>query len=122
MAPDKYWHIQMHLPEGKNGTEIDPEAMLKENKPIISTGEWDDSQCLNFKEIPQGNIVLVRKGNVALALCEIISDNFTDESLSKKYTNTNFRHIKILGWAKDYKQPQPRLFLPRHFFIVQKRD
>lgn len=58
---DKYWHIQMHLPEGKGGTEIDSSLMLLEAEPIIGTGEWDNFQCKDFKEIDNGNIVLVRK-------------------------------------------------------------
>ena len=31
---DKYWHIQMHLPEGKDGTEIDPTEMLSVDSTI----------------------------------------------------------------------------------------
>ena len=38
MKYDKYWHIQMHLPEGKNGTEIDPILMLLEKAPVIGIG------------------------------------------------------------------------------------
>lgn len=45
---DKYWHIQMHLPEGKGGTEIDSSLMLLEAEPIIGTGEWDNFQCKDF--------------------------------------------------------------------------
>lgn len=44
---NKYWHIQMHLPEGKGGIQIDPTLMLLEVEPVICTGEWDDSQCRN---------------------------------------------------------------------------
>lgn len=107
---DKYWHIQMHLPEGKNGTEIDPTLMLLENPPIIGTGEWDDIQCRNFKNIDNGNIVLVRKGSQAIALCQIIGENFNDALLSEKYININFRKVKILAWANEYKQPRSGLF------------
>lgn len=107
---DKYWHIQMYLPEGKGGIEIDSKAMLLEKEPVIGTGEWDDKQCVDFKTIAKGNIVLVRKGSEALALCEIIGDNFTDEDLTNKYYNLNFRKVRILGWAEHYKQPRPSLF------------
>lgn len=107
---DKYWHIQMHLPDGKGGMEIDPKAMLLEKEPIIGTGEWEDKQCVDFKTIAKGNIVLVRKGSEAIALCEISGDNFTDEDLTKKYYNFNFRKVRILGWAEHYKQPRPALF------------
>ena len=107
---DKYWHIQMHLPEGKGGVEIDSKQMLLEKEPVIGTGEWEDKQCVDFKTIAKGNIVLVRKGSEAIALCEIIGDNFTDEKLTEKYYNVNFRKVRILGWAEHYKQPRPSLF------------
>lgn len=110
MKYDKYWHIQMHLPEGKNGTEIDSTLMLLEKDPVIGTGEWDDKQCDNFKHIDNGNIVLVRKGGQAIALCQITGDNFTDPNLSEKYINENFRKVHILAWANEYKQPRPGLF------------
>ena len=110
ISKDKYWHIQMHLPDGKGGMEIDPKAMLLEKEPIIGTGEWEDKQCVDFKTIAKGNIVLVRKGSEAIALCEITGDNFTDENLTNKYYNLNFRKVRILGWAEQYKQPRPALF------------
>lgn len=107
---DKYWHIQMHLPEGKEGTEIDSRKLLLEKEPVIGTGEWDDAQCHNFKTIPRGSIVLVRRGSEAIALCEIIGDNFYDEELAAKYINVNYRKVRILQWAEDYKQPRSSLF------------
>lgn len=110
MNNDKYWHIQMHLPEGKGGTEIDSAMMLHEQEPIIGTGEWDDNQCRNFKTIDNGNIVLVRKGSSAIALCQIIGDVFTDKNLTEKYINDNFRKVKVLAWAEEYHQPRRRLF------------
>lgn len=107
---DKFWHIQMHLPEGKDGSVIDSKQMLLEPQPVIGTGEWPDNQCDNFKNISKGNIILVRRGSDALALCQVISDNFTDRNLTKKYINENFRHVKILEWASQYKQPRRGLF------------
>lgn len=106
MIRDKYWHIQMHKPYGNNSdVRIRPEEMLMESHPIIGTGEWDDSQCKNFKTIPVGSIVLVREGGRAIALCEITGENFTTSDMEGKYYNTNFREVKILGWAEDYRQP-----------------
>lgn len=107
---DKFWHIQMHLPEGKDGVIIDSSLMLMEAEPIIGTGEWDNAQCRNFKTIDNGSIVLVRKGSQALALCQIIGDNFTNDSLSAKYININYRKVKIIAWASEYKQPRSGLF------------
>ena len=107
---NKYWHIQMHLPEGKGGTVIDSKQMLLESEPVIGTGEWEDTQCYNFKSIEKGSIVLVRKGSEALALCEIIGDNLTNSALQRKYINVNYRKVRILGWADNYKQPRSGLF------------
>lgn len=107
---DKYWHIQMHLPDGKGGREINSKDMLLEPEPVIGTGEWKDAQCVNFKTIANGSIVLVRKGSEAIALCKIVGNNFTDEKLTKKYYNVNFRKVKILAWADNYKQPRTPLF------------
>lgn len=107
---DKYWHIQMHLPDGRGRAQIDSKDMLLESEPVIGTGEWEASDCRDFKTIPNGSIVMVRKGQEAIALCEIIGDNFTDAQLSTKYLNCNFRKVCILGWAKDYHQPRASLF------------
>ena len=117
---DKFWHIQMHLPDGKGGTEIDSQQMLLESEPVIGTGEWDNEQCRQFKTIENGNIVLVRKGNQVLALCQLIGDNFVNKSLCKKYINVNFRKVKILAWASEYKQPLPRLFSQGTFNSCKK--
>ncbi len=107
----RYWHIQMHLPDGREGVQIDSEKMLRETTPVIGTGEWPHKQCTDFKNVMAiGDIVLVRKGQKAIALCEVIGDNFVDNALRAKYINRNYRYVKILQWAKDYNQPDNRLF------------
>ena len=110
---EKYYHIQMDHPENRGGPEIDPEEMLKEG--LIGTGEWNKKPCLDFKTIPKGSIVLVRKGQKAIALCQIIGENYTDENLTHKYLNKNFRKVCVLGWAKDYQQPRSKLFTQKVF-------
>lgn len=117
---NKFWHIQMHLPEGKGGVVIDSSLMLKEAEPIIGTGEWDDAQCRNFKTIPNGSIVLVRRGSQVLALCQIIGENFINDTLSEKYVNVNFRKVRILAWASEYKQPRTGLFSQGTFSSCRK--
>ena len=117
---NKFWHIQMHLPEGKGGVVIDSSLMLKEAEPIIGTGEWDDAQCRNFKTIPNGNIVLVRRGSQVFALCQIIGENFINDTLSEKYVNVNFRKVRILAWASEYKQPRIGLFSQGTFSSCRK--
>ena len=107
----RYWHIQMHLPHGRgNDVRIETKEMLQEDPPVIGTGEWDDKQCRDFKTMSVGDIVLVRKGQKAIALCEVVSENFTDNALREKYINYNYRQVKILQWAEDYIQPENRLF------------
>jgi len=107
----------MYKPLGnKNKARIDSKKMLKREEPIIGMGEWDNDQCKNFKTIEKGNIVLVRKGKEAIALCQIISDNFTNKELTDEFLHKNFRRVKILAWAKDYKQPSnSRLFTQGSF-------
>ena len=114
---NKYWHIQMYKPYGKEDeTRVDSKKMLEREEPFIGTTEWDSYQCKNFKTIEKGSIVLVREGNEAIALCQIISDNFTDRELTDEFLHKNFRRVKILAWAKDYKQPSnSKLFTQRTF-------
>lgn len=107
---DKLWHIQMHLPEGKDGITIDPRDMLLRENPVIGTGEWDDKQCRDFKELPIGTVILVRKGNSAIALCKIISESFTSHELQEKYLHINYRKVKILGLIPSDTQPRSALF------------
>ena len=103
-----YWHIQMHLPEGREGkSEIDSLKMLHEPKPVIGTGEWDDLQCRYFKGeqggLEPGSIVMVRRGNEPLALVKVVSDYFTDDELEDKYINHLYRNVEILDWNKEGK-------------------
>ena len=108
----KYWHLQMHLPEGKGGRKINSRDMLHEVRSVIGTGEWDNKQCTDFKNIMAiGDIVLVREGNRAIALCRVAGDNFTDSTLTSKYININYREVEILEEANnDTIQPRPGLF------------
>ncbi len=110
----------MHLPEGRGGKEIAPLELLKESEPVIGTGEWDDPQCQNFKNIEKGNIVLVRIGSRALALCQIIGDNFISDFLTKKFKHVNFRKVKILAWINEFKQPRAGLFSQGTFSSCRK--
>lgn len=93
----------MFLPEGKGGTVIDSSQMLKEENPVIGTGDWDDIQCQYFKGerngLAIGDIVLVREGNRPIALCRITGDCFHDDGLTEKYINYWFRNVEILDWA-----------------------
>ena len=110
----------MHLPDGKGGPAIDSNLMLMEPEPVIGTGEWDDAQCRNFKNIEKGSIVLVRTGSQALALCQIISDNFASDSLCRRFKNVNFRKVRILARADEFRQPRRGLFSQGTFSSCRK--
>lgn len=105
-----YWHLQMSLPEGRGGRHIDSTLLLKEEKPVIGTGEWDDFQCRNFKNTMQiGDIVCVKDGGSPIALCRVTSGNFSDEELELKYINHNYRYVDVLDFYKDEEAfPQPQ--------------
>ena len=97
----------MHMPEGNaKGWIIDPKDMLQEDCPVIGTGEWTDpnNQCENFKSaIKIGDIVMVRKGNLPIALCEVTSESYKDDKLKEKYGNSNFRNVTVLDYWKKGK-------------------
>ncbi len=103
-----YWHLQMHLPEGrKDPIGFDSSLMLKEPNPVIGTGEWDNIQCRYFKGEQGGlrlsSIVMVRRGNEPLALVKVTSDYFTDELLETKYINHFYRYVEVLDWNTERK-------------------
>ncbi|MCH3884396.1 AAA family ATPase [Tenacibaculum aquimarinum] len=98
-----YWRIQMNQPDGRGGIQINSLDLLKESKPVIATGEWEDIQCEYFKGehfngIKTNDIILVHEGKTPIALCKITSDNFTDEELKNKYYHDNFRYVDVLGF------------------------
>lgn len=116
----EYWHIQMYLPQGRNNIQIDSLPMLKEDVPVIGTGEWEDPQCANFKNdnekgLKKGDIVLVREGSKPLAIIKIVDNNsFKDDTLQKKYLNVNFRKVKVLRFLNSNEAfPQPQGTLQR---------
>lgn len=115
---DIYWHIQMNQPWGRAGEKIDSSQLLKENPPIIGTGDWDNYQCDNFrggdKGLKEGDIILVREGSIPLALCRVISDCYEDDNLSQKYGQEFFRKVEILNWYEgDFRFPQTQKTLER---------
>ena len=96
----------MYKPYGQEDeARVDSKKMLEREEPIMGIGERGNYQCEKFKTIEKDSIVLVREGNEAIALCQIISDNFTNKELTDEFLHKNFRRVKILAWAKDYKQP-----------------
>ena len=84
--------------------------MLNEAQPVIGITEWEGKQCEDFKEVPEGSIVLVRDGKKALALCKIVGPNYTSEKLQAKYRNINYRNVEILRFISDEDQPAPDAF------------
>lgn len=108
---DKYWHIQMHKPDGpESPIIIRSRDLLEEPQPVIGTSEWESKQCEDFKHIPEGSIVLVREGNRAIALCRITGPIRGDKDLEAKYPYVNYRDVEVLGFISDDEQPESRLF------------
>lgn len=114
-----YWHIQMNQPWGRDGGTIQSIDMLRQNPPVIGTGEWDDIQCYYFTgENPNGlklgDIVLVHEGQRPIALCKIASECFQDPALLNIYHHENFRRVKVLAFYNgDDVFPQPQGTLER---------
>jgi len=106
----KYWHLQMSLPQGRGGIRIDSSLLLKENPPVIGTGEWDSPQCIDFKDtIQNGDVVCVKDGQTPIALCRVIGTNFLNTALKTKYLHDNYRHVEVLEFYNgDALFPQPQ--------------
>lgn len=109
----------MNQPWGRGKEKIDSTLMLKENIPIIGTGEWDDFQCRNFKEegtngLKEQDIILVREGAEPIALCKVTGSCFSDKTLENKYHHNWYRTVEILSWYSEGKSfPQPQSTLQR---------
>ncbi len=113
---DKYWHIQMHKPDGpQSAIIIRSRDLLEEPQPVIGTSEWESKQCEDFKHIPEGSIVLVREGNRAIALCRITGPIRGDKDLEAKYPYVNYRDVEVLGFISDEEQPAPGIFRQKTF-------
>lgn len=121
---DRYWHIQMFKPENRGGIIMDSRQMLKEQNPIIGTGEWNHIQCQYFKGekngLAIGDIVMVREGSRPIALCKIAGDCFHDDELTEKYINYWFRNVEVLEWAKP--DEQNNLFSQRTLAMLRKQS
>lgn len=113
----KYWHLQMCLPQGRGGLKIDSMDMLQNAPSVIGTGEWDSYQCKDFKEtMRHGDIVCVKEGQQAIALCEVVGDNFNDQTLENQFLHHNYRTIKLLDTNppdREFPQPQGTLSIAR---------
>ena len=109
---DKYWHIQVHRPNGKDPNPyINPKLLLEEQAPVIATREWKEGYKNGtiemFGSIPEGSVVLVREGEKAIALCRIAGPSRKDETLKSKYTYELYRDVEVIGFATQNYQPPP---------------
>ena len=105
-----YWHIQLH----PNNINWNRERELLQTTSLIGLGalKEGDSQIKRFKdEMNIGDIVLVRRGSIPIALVEVISDY--KYKRSKRQALDWFEHrreIKVLDYATSEMPsfPQPR--------------
>ena len=107
-----YWHIQMHLPAGRQSDlKIDPRKMLQLERPVIGSAIWDDAQSKQFQGENNGlkvnDVILVREGQRPIALCKVESDVFPDDNLSTLFHHNVFRYVSILQWV-DSEEPFPQ--------------
>lgn len=112
---DKYWHIQMHRPNGQDPDPyVNPKDLLEEQAPVIATREWEEGYknptIKMFKSIPKGSVVLVREGKQAIALCRIAGPHRQDETLKSKYIYELYRDVEVIGFATQNDQPPQELF------------
>lgn len=93
----QFWHIQMNQPENRGGIVYDSKKLLYHVPALIGTGDWDNYQCLNFKNnMNVGDILLVREGQTPIAICEILTNHFEDNWLSRLFTHELFKIVKVL--------------------------
>ncbi|WP_052502559.1 hypothetical protein [Halarcobacter anaerophilus] len=105
-----YWHMQLH-PDDKNWGR---EKELLEKKALIGLGDWDggQSQINQFKnEMQIGDIVLIKRGSIPIALAEVIGNvNVIEEDRGLDWFKFR-REVKVLDYAFNHRFenfPQPR--------------
>jgi len=114
-----YWHMQLH-PDDKNWER---EKELLEKKSLIGCGLSDDSQLNLFRSgLEIDDIVLIKRGNISIALVKVIGD-FKDVGKNNLTNLAWFRYrrkIEILGWAKNRdKFPSVRKTMQR---LIDKKS
>lgn len=97
----QFWHLQMHqgLSSGGELSLVHVKSIILENR-IIGIGEWKDKkrdQCRQFKEnLKNGDIVMVRKGLLPIALVQVSGDNL------KGPIYDNQRNVVVLSYFDEY--------------------
>ena len=104
-----YYVMRMDMPNGnEGGSMVSPDEMLRDE--VIGISDWDGEACEEFNEAPIGSVVLVRKGDEAIALVKIMSDCAHDLLFMQKYGFALYRHVEVLDWADSSHQPRAGLF------------
>jgi len=112
-----YWHMQLHPNNLNWGRE---KELLKELSLIGIGDEWDggNNQINNFiKDMGIGDIVLIRKGSLPIALVQVdgdVIDNYENDFTKLDWFRYR-RKIKVLDFADSEKKkfPQSRGTLER---------
>lgn len=87
-----YWHMQLHPDDLNWGREVE----LLEKTNLIGLGETDDSIKRFKNRILLGDIILIRRASVPIALVQVISDAF---DIDKK-NNNGEDDISRLDWFR----------------------
>ncbi|MFZ2891134.1 AAA family ATPase, partial [Sulfuricurvum sp.] len=104
-----YWHMQLH----PNDKEWGREKELLEKKALIGLGEWEggQSQISQFEnEMQIGDIVLIKRGALAIALTKVIGDFEENDKGSIDWFKYR-RKVEVLDYAINHRFdsfPQPR--------------
>ncbi|MCK5718389.1 MAG: AAA family ATPase [Thiomargarita sp.] len=105
-----YWHIQLHPNDSNFKNEIN---ILKETS-LIGLGAWKKGQAqinLFNKDMEIGDIVLVKRGQLTIALVEVVGEALFEPEPNKVLDWFEHRRkIKILEILEieKYDFPQPR--------------
>jgi len=106
-----YWHMQLHPDNPEQKNEID----ILEKTSLIGLGDLKGPQVDDFIEIMDvGDIVLVRRRRIPLALVEVVGEHQYESKPNKKLDWFEHRRkVKVLEISKikkhDFSQPRGTL-------------
>lgn len=105
-----YWHMQLH----PNDVKFEREVNILQQTNLIGLGDWENNrgQIKQFsQEMKVGDIVLVKRGRLALALVEVVGEVNYEKAPNAVLDWFSYRRkINILSIADDKADnfPQPR--------------
>jgi predicted ATP-binding protein involved in virulence len=103
-----YWHMQLHPDDPIQKNELN----ILEKTSLIGLGDWKTDQVNDFiKVMDIGDIVLIRRGRLPLALVEVVGEPLYETQPNKELDwFVHRRKVKILEILdkEKFDFPQPR--------------